>query len=150
MEDSKEAEGKVQTWLETDFGPCALGRAESAAAASMTPLPLLVTLLSNRDLDRICNRYFSLELIGIRKHKDDEKRAEEYEDQRQLAEKAYVEDGVWVTPILFKPDPKKFRKNYSLALKRFLNMEKRLSLDPQLEKDYKKEIQDLFDRGDGR
>jgi hypothetical protein len=146
----RSAEGKVRTWLETDFGPCALGRAESAATASMTPLPLPVTLLSNRDLDRVCNRYFSLELIGIRAHEDDEKRAEENEAQRQLAEKAYVENGVWVTPILFKPDAKKLRNNYSLALKRFLNMEKKLSLDPQLEKDYEKEIRDLFERGDAR
>jgi hypothetical protein len=84
--------------------------------------------------------YFSLELIGnryfIRAHEDDERRAEENEAQRQLREKAYVENGVWVTPILFKPDAKKLSNNYSMALKRFHNMERKLEMDPQLEKDY--------------
>jgi hypothetical protein len=37
-----------------------------------------------------------------------------------------------------------------MALKRFLNMEKKLSLDPQLEKDYESEIKALFERGDAR
>ena len=132
----------------TDFGPCLVGRSRGDAAAAAPVLP--VVLLTNRDLDRACARFFSLELIGIRAHEDDEKRAEENEAQRQLAEKAYVEDGVWVTPILFKPDAKVLRNNYSMALKRFNNMEKKLSLDPQLEKDYQKEIMDLFERGDAR
>jgi hypothetical protein len=37
-----------------------------------------------------------------------------------------------------------------MALKRFLNMERKLSLDPQLEKDYEKEIRAFFERGDAR
>jgi hypothetical protein len=144
-------EGGVRTFIDTEFGPCAVGRVEGASLAVSSAPPLFpVALLSNKDLDRACSRYFGLELIGIRAHEDDERRAEENEAQRQLREKAYVENGVWVTPILFKPDAKKLRNNYAMALKRFMNMERKLSLDPQLEKDYDVEIKALFERGDAR
>jgi hypothetical protein len=147
----EEKEGEVSTVIETKYGPCAVGRVEGTSlTVTTTPHFAPVALLSNKDLDRACNRYFSLELIGIRAHEDDERRAEENEAQRQLREKAYVKDGVWVTPILFKPDAKKLRNNYTMALKRFHSMERKLKMDPQLEKDYDVEIKALFERGDAR
>jgi hypothetical protein len=63
-----------------------------------------VSLIANKDLEKMFTRFYSLELIGIAEQANDEQRVEEVEAETLLKEKAYFKDGAWVMPLLFKPE----------------------------------------------
>jgi hypothetical protein len=109
-----------------------------------------VTLIANKDLEKMFSRFYSLELIGIAEQANDERRAEEVEAETMLKEKAYFKDGAWVMPLLFKPEARPLRNNVRMAERRLISLERKLAMDPKLRDDYHAEIRSLIELGTAR
>ena len=63
-----------------------------------------------------------------------------------INEKTTFVNGRYSMPLLFKPDAKVFRNNYEIALRRFLNLERRLDKSPELRQKYSEAIQVYLDK----
>jgi hypothetical protein len=109
-----------------------------------------VTFITNKDLEKMFSRFYSLELIGIAEQANDERRAKEVEAKTMLKEHAYFKDGAWVMPLLFKPEARPLRNNVRMAERRLISLERKLAQVPKLREDYHSEIRSLLELGTAR
>jgi hypothetical protein len=129
--------------VKTRLGSCAVPLQPKEEASA-------VTIIANKDLEKMFSRFYSLELIGIAEQANDERRAEEVEAETMLKERAYFKDGAWVMPLLFKPEARPLRNNVRMAERRLISLERKLAQDPKLREDYHQEIRSLLELGTAR
>jgi len=133
--------------LETIFGECFAGEIEGAESEGEKSSGALI---SNRDLDAALSKFFALETIGITRHLNDEKQAEELEAEQKLKELVRYENKRYVMPLLFKSSSAPLKNNLSIAWARLTNRERRLLKDPDARAAYNSTMKAYFDNGHAR
>ncbi len=97
-------------------------------------------------LDKTLAKFFSLEVIGIKSHDDDGKKAEVLALQ-QLHEKSYLAGGGYVMPFLFKSNVPILWNNQAIAMNHLLALEKKIDSQPNLMQHYVQARREYFERG---